>query len=95
MKKIYLLNAVYTSWNCANLKETKIVQFYPQIAGSKEQIEKILNSRIEDANRNGYNTTELSSREINAGDCFERVVKFDDSTKAITIFGISYVCEAL
>lgn len=95
MKKIYLLNAVYTSLNCTYLKGTKIAQFYPQIAGSKEQIEKILNSYIEEANRNGYNTTELSSREVNAGDCFERVVKFDDSTRTITIFGISYVWEAL
>lgn len=95
MKKIYLLNAVYTSWNCADLKGTKIAQFYPQVAGSKEQIEKILNSYIEEANRDGHNITELSSREVNAGDCFERVVKFDYSSGAITIFGISYIWEVL
>lgn len=36
MEKIYLLNAVYTSLNCADLKGTKTFNFYPQVAGSKE-----------------------------------------------------------
>ena len=95
MKKIYLLNVVYTSLNCADLKGTKTFNFYPQAAGSKEQIEKILNSRIEEANRGGYNVTELSSREINAGSYFERVVRLDNSIGGPTIFGISHVWEAL
>lgn len=95
MEKIYLLNAVYTSLNCADLKGTKNFNFYPQVAGSKEQIEKNLNSRIKEANKNGCNVTELSSREINAGSYFERVVRIDNPIGGPTIFGISHVCEAL
>lgn len=95
MEKIYLLNTIYTSLNCSDLKGTKNFNFYPQVAGSKEQIEKILNSRIEEANKNGCNVTELSSREINAGSYFERVVRIDNPIGGPTILGISYVCEAL
>lgn len=95
MEKIYLLNAVYTSLNCSDLEGTKNFNFYPQVAGSKEQIEKNFNSRIEEANKNGCNVTELSSREINAGTYFERVVRIDNPIGGPTILGISYVCEAL
>lgn len=53
MDRTYILHRIYTSENSA----TQLSEMYPDVAGTKEAIEKALNRRIEDAKGSGNTRT--------------------------------------
>lgn len=46
---------------------------YPDVAGTKEAVEKALNRRIEDAKAKGFTVEEISSEDVHKGHYFDRV----------------------
>lgn len=51
MDRTYILHRIYTSENSAEHRDTQLSEMYPDVAGTKEAIEKELNRRIEYARR--------------------------------------------
>lgn len=49
MDRTYILHRIYTSENSAEHRDTQLSEMYPDVAGTKEAVEKALNRRIEDA----------------------------------------------
>lgn len=59
MDRTYILHRIYTSENSAS--NTQLSEMYPDVAGTKEAVEKALNRRIEDAKAKGFTVEEISS----------------------------------
>ena len=72
MDRTYILHRIYTSENSAIHRNTQLSEMYPDVAGTKEAVEKELNRLIEDAKAehllyqtvSSFNTGEMSYREI-------------------------------
>lgn len=75
MDRTYILHRIYTSENSAEHRDTQLSEMYPDVAGTKEAIEKELNRRIEDAKAKGFTVEEISSEDVHKGYFFDRVVR--------------------
>ena len=60
MDRTYILHRIYTSEN----SDTQLSEMYPDVAGTKEAIEKELNRRIEDAKAKGFTVEILQCWQI-------------------------------
>lgn len=54
MDRTYILHRIYTSENSAIHRNTQLSEMYPDVAGTKEAVEKKLNRLIEDAKAKGF-----------------------------------------
>lgn len=75
MDRTYILHRIYTSENSAIHRNTQLSEMYPDVAGTKEAVEKKLNRLIEDAKAKGFTVEEISSEDVHKGHYFDRVVK--------------------
>lgn len=75
MDRTYILHRIYTSENSAEHRDTQLSEMYPDVAGTKEAVEKALNRRIEDAKAKGFTVEEISSEDVHKGHYFDRVIK--------------------
>lgn len=91
MDRTYILHRIYTSENSAKHRNTQLSEMYPDVAGTKEAIEKELNRRIEDAKAKGFTVEEISSEDVHKGHYFDRVVKMQQPLGGPAIYGISSV----
>lgn len=88
MDRTYILHRIYTSENSA---DTQLSEMYPDVAGTKEAIEKELNRLIEYAKAKGLTVEEISSEDVHKGHYFDRVVKMQQPLGGPAIYGISSV----
>lgn len=91
MDRTYILHRIYTSENSAEHRDTQLSEMYPDVAGTKEAIEKELNRRIEYAKAKGFTVEEISSEDVHKGHYFDRVVKMQQLLGGPAIYGISSV----
>lgn len=56
MDRTYILHRIYTSENSAKHRNTQLSEMYPDVAGTKEAVEKALNRRIEDTTAIGMSS---------------------------------------
>lgn len=67
MDRTYILHHIYTSENSAIHRNTQLSEMYPDVAGTKEAVEKELNRLIEDAKAKGFTVEEISSEDVHKG----------------------------
>ena len=91
MDRTYILHCIYTSENSVEHRNTQLSEMYPEVAGTKEAIEKELNRRIADAKALGFTVEEISSEDVHKGHYFDRVVKIQQLFGGPAIYGISSV----
>lgn len=88
MDRTYILHRIYTSENSAKHRNTQLSEMYPDVAGTKEAVEKALNRRIEDAKAKGFTVEEISSEDVHKGHYFDRVIKMQQPLGGPAIYGI-------
>lgn len=96
MDRTYILHRIYTSENSAEHRDTQLSEMYPDVAGTKEAIEKELNRRIEYAKAKGFTVEEISSEDVHKGHYFDRVVKMQQlQSMEFHLFGqfINIICS--
>lgn len=91
MDRTYILHNIYTSENSAKHHNTQLSEMYPEVAGTKEAVEKELNRRIDEAKAKGLAVEEITSEDVHKGHFFDRVVKIQQSIGGPAIYGISSV----
>ena len=91
MDRTYILHRICTSENSAIHRNTQLSEMYPDVAGTKEAVEKELNRLIEDAKAKGFTVEEISSEDVHKGHYFDRVVKMQQLLGGPAIYGISSV----
>lgn len=91
MDRTYILHRVYTSENSAILRNTQLSEMYPDVAGTKEAVERRLNELIGDAKAKEWIVKEITSEDVHKGHYFDRIVRIQQPNGRLEIYGISSV----
>ena len=91
MDRTFILSNIYTSENCADIKDEKIFLNYPKCAGTLEAVEKQLAYFIQRNKEEGLSVEEITSEDVHAGRYFDKVFKLQNKLGGPSILGIHSV----
>lgn len=89
--RTFILSSIWTSENSASIKDEKLYSLAPLCAGTLEAIEVQLKHFIKNAEAEGRSVEEITSKDVHAGQYFDKVVKIQNKIGGPSIFGIHSV----